>query len=255
MARTTEAILALLLALSLSAISIEPLPPDAGSFAVRLHQLGMEEDAATEWLRERDDSNNNNSYYLGWINYSRSNLNQSIKSWRSIIDKEDIYPHKERCFSLISKAELAAGDVETALKFYERARDGGFQMLSAEDAELLKSCAAGRWGEHGIEKPKSRSPGLARGMSLILPGSGMAYAGKPGMGLRSLALNAASGYLVGQGFAAGYYPRAMTIFYFIGGRYWLGGSAAAAELAEDFNRSEKMKAAAELEGRLNWLAE
>jgi len=81
-----------------------------------------------------------------------------------------------------------------------------------------------------------RSPGLARAMSLLLPGSGQAYAGRPWNGLLSLAFNAAAGYLTVDAFRDDRHLDGALLLTLVWSRFYLGGLHNAGRHAEKFNR-------------------
>jgi putative membrane protein insertion efficiency factor len=81
-----------------------------------------------------------------------------------------------------------------------------------------------------------RSPGLARTMSLFLPGSGQAYAGRPWNGLISLVFNAAAGYLTIDAFGDDRRLDGTLLLGLIWSRFYLGGLHNAGRYAEEYNR-------------------
>ena len=87
----------------------------------------------------------------------------------------------------------------------------------------------------GYRLPR-RSPGLARTMSLFLPGSGQAYAGRPWNGLLSLLLNATAGYLTVDAFRDDRHLDGSLLLTLVWSRFYLGGLHNAGRYAEQSNR-------------------
>jgi len=125
---------------------------------------------------------------------------------------------------------LGPGDLPpTTLQLETAAGDlaGGDLTLAARQLEL-----AARRGYH---LPR-RSPDLARAMSLFLPGSGQAYAGRLWNGLLSLAFNAAAGYLTVDAFRDDRHLDGTLLLTLVWSRFYLGGLHNAGRYAEEYNR-------------------
>jgi len=91
------------------------------------------------------------------------------------------------------------------------------------------------------EIPKPRNPRTARILSMIIPGSGQAYAGYPGDGFISFGLHALALGGAGLAFVHGFYVTG-----WIGGlgllqKLYFGGNQRAAHLAEEKNRLNREK--------------
>ncbi len=86
------------------------------------------------------------------------------------------------------------------------------------------------------ERVGRRSPQVAASMQLVLPGAGYAYAGRPLIGLGSLALNAAFVTAAVLAIREGNYPLAAILVSAETGWYF-GGAAGAAQAALDRNRT------------------
>ena len=101
-------------------------------------------------------------------------------------------------------------------------------------------------GQTGLAWPtldnlsQAKSPGLARGMSYLVPGSGLIYAGSWLKGLGSLALNAIFIKAIGDSWRAGSRVTAFLLFSFEMGWYFGGANAAAEEVNK--NNQTQLKA-------------
>ncbi len=96
-----------------------------------------------------------------------------------------------------------------------------------------------RWLDMHAKKLEQRSPYLARWLSGLVPGAGLAYAGNIPAALNSLALNGALGYLTLSELLAQRYIQATTLFLFLWNRYYFGGMVNSGAAAEMFNASRK----------------
>jgi TolA-binding protein/TM2 domain-containing membrane protein YozV len=81
-----------------------------------------------------------------------------------------------------------------------------------------------------------KSPALAAGLSLIVPGSGQIYGGHIVDGLISLAFNAAAGYLTVDAFRNERQLDGMLLATLVWSRFYFGGVQNAARYAREYNR-------------------
>ncbi len=95
-----------------------------------------------------------------------------------------------------------------------------------------------RWLDINMDDIPLRSEYLARWLSGILPGAGQIYANRPADGINSLILNASLGYLaIKELLAKNYLPGAF-IFTAAWNRYYFGGMIQAANMVQNFNRTQ-----------------
>jgi putative component of membrane protein insertase Oxa1/YidC/SpoIIIJ protein YidD/TolA-binding protein/TM2 domain-containing membrane protein YozV len=91
-----------------------------------------------------------------------------------------------------------------------------------------------RAAREGYQLPR-RSPGLAAGLSMFVPGSGQIYAGHPWNGLISLVLNAGVGYLTVDAFRDDRHLDGGLLISLLWSRFYFGGIQNAARFAREYN--------------------
>ena len=222
------------------------------TFADRLFDLKLYSDARVEYERQSSNAGDRNSYLVAVCEIRTGNFENALKLLGEYIVNTSDSARGRRAIIDCASIELCRGNVDNALKYIELGEELGFFLENPLKTDLF-ALLNENWGAFGIERPRERSSALARISSLILPGSGQAIAGEPCEGLRSAGVNSVLWYLTISGAAGGYWPRALTIFYFFGQRYWLGGSEKAARLAEDFNEKERIAACRKVAGKLEWI--
>lgn len=130
-------------------------------------------------------------------------------------------------------AELADGArPREAVRVFEELAAAGEHPRAPDVRALVEEAGNARLG--------ARSPGVALGMSLVLPGSGFVYAGKPLLGAGSFVLNAAFVGGIVWAIHERNYPLAVALFSLETGWY-LGGAGGAAEAALHRTRDRRAR--------------
>ncbi len=215
-------------------------PSSDGSFAERLLGLGLIDDAEDEAMFF-EPTDYRTLYSIALSRVKLNEIDKAIKTLDLILDESRDNELRIESYRLIVALEIISLNLNAADKYARRANrefDGIFSKADLKEIEIIAAM-----NSQIDTRMRRRSPTAARIFSLLLPGSGQVYCGEYWNGIRSAAVDGAIGYLVVGGLAQGYYARALTVFYFFGARYWLGGAERAATFAEDFNRAEWKRAA------------
>ncbi|RKZ30195.1 hypothetical protein DRQ36_06375 [bacterium] len=229
--------------------------PADTTFADFLFRLGFFDDARIEFERQSAGDYDRSKLMVGVCYVKANNIEQSLKLFSIFIDSTDDYVYAQEALSYCVDIELRHGNIDSAMIYLSRGIDSGLFESNDLLVNRLADIFNGDWGETDIEPPRKKSPALANIMSIILPGSGQIYAGKPLEGVRSATVNSVMWYITISGLLQGYYPRAITVFYLLGHRYWLGGADKAGVIATEFNENERKRAYSELAEELEGLCD
>ncbi len=217
-------------------------------FAGKLFELGLYDDARLEFERIDTPPIDEIDYYIANCYVKSNNLRNAIKQYETIIEKTDDYDLLLNAAIECSAVELYRGNPEGALGCIEKAIDRGAE-IDTERIQYLRKIAHNRWEGIDIRPPRRRSPALAQVMSVALPGSGQLYGGDILNGQKSLGVNTALWYLIISAIDGGYYARAITAFYILAPRYWLGASSKAVEITRENNLQDYIRACRQAEER------
>jgi len=221
------------------------------TFANRLFEFGLFEDALFEFERIDTRGVNYIDYYIVKCNVSMGNIKEAIKQLDVIINNTSDYELLTRSALDCAALEIIIGTPYDAMSCIEKANDRGADI----DEDVVRKIGfifENEWEEIGVDPPRRRSPEIAGVLSTILPGSGQIYAGEPWLGIRSAAVNAGFWSIAVSGLSQGHYTRAITVFYEFGARYWLGGADRAAQVAEDRNAEEYLRACELAAEKIEW---
>ncbi len=238
-------------------VDIDCLRPNYSSdssFSGRLSRLGLHDDAEVEIMRLPDEESFSiNMYNLAYQRYKSNEIRECIKSLATILNTSTDKHIREDSYRLIILSEVIDGNLNAANKYMDEGLREFQDLFSVDDTDIIEAIVSEDWSKiPGLEKPGHRSVLAARIFSILLPGTGQMFCGEYFNGARSAALNGTLGYITVAGFANGYYARALTVFYFFGARYWVGGSETAARFADQFNSDETKKAAFAAIGEIEW---
>lgn len=217
---------------------------DEISFAQKLFDLGLYEEARFEFERLNTPKFDDIDYNIAKCYVKSNDLINSIKQYDLIISNTMDYEILKASAIECAGLELYRGNPRRAIDCIQKAIARGAD-IDVDRLAHIRKIAERRWREIDVEAPKRRSPALAQAMSVILPGSGQAYAGDILNGLKSLGVNTAIWYLVISAMDGGYYPRGITAFYLFMPRYWLGASIKASEIAQENNLQDYLRACRE----------
>ncbi len=137
-----------------------------------------------------------------------------------------------RSLGLVGLCRMRRGRWDEAQSNFERAVQVTPDLSLARRFESLAAAAA-----HGPDVPRAR-PGLASGLSAVVPGSGQVYAGRTRDGVRTLLVNGALIWTVVALAGDGYVPAAFVV----GGialPFYVGNVVGAGESARALNRTRR----------------
>lgn len=221
------------------------------SFAMRLYDLGLYDDARFEFERIDSKDYDNIDYYIANCYNNSGDFIESINKYDLIIDNTNDYIVLKVSALECARVAILSGKPNLAVECLERAIARGAEI----DTSMLlyiKVIAENRWEDLGFEPPSKKSPSLAQFMAILLPGSGQYYAGDLTNGLKSLGVNSAIWTLIIASVDRGYYTRAFAIFFLFAPNYWLGASNKAAEIAQETNKNDYLRACRQAVEELKW---
>ncbi len=211
------------------------------SFALRLYNLGLYEDARFEFERIDSEDYDNIDYYIAKCYDNSNELINSMNKYMIIIDNTNDYEILKSSALECAVIAISSGEPNLAIDCLERAITRGAD-IDTSNYILIKMIAENRWEELGIDPPSTKSPAIAQAMAVILPGSGQFYAGDLTNGLKSLGVNSVIWSIIIASVERGYYARAVAVLLLLAPNYWLGASLKAAEIAKEKNRSDYIRA-------------